>query len=81
VECAPGEELQVDFGQGAWIEADGKRRRPHLFRAVLSHSRKGFLAQGGIYVLRALQGVVSVTKQHPVAALEQDAASAKRRGV
>jgi hypothetical protein len=48
---------------------------------VLSHSRKGFLAQGGIYVLRALQGVVSVTKQHPVAALEQDAASAKRRGV
>ena len=22
LECAPGEELQVDFGQGAWIEAD-----------------------------------------------------------
>jgi transposase len=42
IECAPGEELQVDFGQGAWIEADGKRRRPHLFRAVLSHSRKGY---------------------------------------
>ena len=42
LECAPGEELQVDFGQGAWIEADGKRRRPHLFRAVLSHSRAGY---------------------------------------
>jgi transposase len=42
MECVPGEELQVDFGQGAWIEADGKRRRPHLFRAVLSHSRKGY---------------------------------------
>lgn len=42
IECAPGEEMQVDFGQGAWIEADGKRRRPHLFRAVLSHSRKGY---------------------------------------
>ena len=42
LECAPGEEMQVDFGQGAWIEADGKRRRPHLFRAVLSHSRKGY---------------------------------------
>lgn len=42
MECAPGEELQVDFGQGAWIEADGKRCRPHLFRAVLSHSRKGY---------------------------------------
>ena len=42
MECAPGEEMQVDFGQGAWIDADGKRRRPHLFRAVLSHSRKGY---------------------------------------
>jgi len=42
MECSPGEEMQVDFGQGAWIEADGKRRRPHLFRAVLSHSRKGY---------------------------------------
>lgn len=42
MECSPGEEVQVDFGQGAWIEADGKRRRPHLFRAVLSHSRKGY---------------------------------------
>jgi transposase len=42
LECAPAEEMQVDFGQGAWIEADGKRRRPHLFRAVLSHSRAGY---------------------------------------
>jgi transposase len=42
IECAPGEEMQVDFGRGAWIEADGKRRRPHVFRAVLSYSRKGY---------------------------------------
>jgi transposase len=42
LECAPGEEMQVDFGQGAWIEAGGKRRRPHLFRAVLSNSRAGY---------------------------------------
>jgi len=42
MECAPGHELQVDFGQGAWVLADGHRRRPHLFRAVLSHSRKGY---------------------------------------
>lgn len=43
MECAPGEELQVDFGQGAWIvEEGGCRRRPHLFRAVLSHSRKAY---------------------------------------
>ena len=42
MECAPGEELQVDFGLGGWVVEDGKRRRPHLFRAVLSHSRKGY---------------------------------------
>src|SRR5215211_7964574 len=42
MECAPGHELQVDFGLGAWVLEDGKRRRPHLFRAVLSHSRKGY---------------------------------------
>src|SRR6266498_2312678 len=42
MECAPGQELQVDFGQGAWVVENGKRRRPHLFRAVLSCSRKGY---------------------------------------
>lgn len=43
MECAPGDELQIDFGCGAWIqEDDRRRRRPHLFRAVLSHSRKGY---------------------------------------
>jgi len=42
MESAPGQELQVDFGQGAWVIENGKRRRPHLFRCVLSHSRKGY---------------------------------------
>jgi len=42
MECGPGEEAQVDFGQGAWVIEEGKRRRPHLFRVVLSHSRKGY---------------------------------------
>lgn len=43
MECAPGEELQVDFGQGAFLVLpDGKRRRPHVFRVVLSYSRKGY---------------------------------------
>ena len=43
MECGPGEEVQVDFGQGAFIvDGDGKRRRPHVFRIVLSHSRKGY---------------------------------------
>jgi transposase len=42
MECAPGQELQIDFGQGAWVIKEGKRRRPHLFRGVLSHSRKAY---------------------------------------
>src|SRR5579864_4850421 len=42
MECTPAQELQVDFGLGAWVMENGKRRRPHLFRAVLSHSRKGY---------------------------------------
>ena len=42
MECEAGQELQVDFGQGAWVIENGKRRRPHLFRAILSCSRKGY---------------------------------------
>jgi len=43
MECQPGEEAQVDFGKGApVISADGKRKRPHLFRIVLSCSRKAY---------------------------------------
>ena len=43
MECAPGEEAQVDFGSGApVIGPDGKRRKTHVFRIVLSHSRKAY---------------------------------------
>ena len=43
LECGPGEEAQVDFGSGAPIvTAEGKKRRCHCFRIVLSHSRKGY---------------------------------------
>ena len=43
MECGPGEEAQVDFGSGApVIRPDGKRRRTHVFRIVLSHSRKAY---------------------------------------
>lgn len=42
MEVEPGAEAQIDFGQGAWVVVDGKRKRPHLFRMVLSHSRKGY---------------------------------------
>ncbi len=40
MECAPGHEMRVDFGQGAWVLSDGQRCRPQLFRVGLSHSRK-----------------------------------------
>jgi transposase len=43
LECEPGEEAQVDFGTGApLIGADGKRRRTHVLRIVLSYSRKAY---------------------------------------
>jgi len=43
LECAPGEQAQVDFGKGAPLkDADGKRQRTHVFRIVLSYSRKGY---------------------------------------
>ena len=43
MEVAAGEEAQVDFGTGAPIVGeDGKRRRTHVLRVVLSHSRKAY---------------------------------------
>lgn len=42
MEVEPGAEAQVDFGQGAWVIGHPGRRRPHLFRIVLSHSRKAY---------------------------------------
>jgi transposase len=43
LECEPGDEAQVDFGTGVpIITSEGKRRRTHLFRIVLSHSRKAY---------------------------------------
>jgi transposase len=42
-ESEPGEEAQVDFGTGAPIVGpDGKRRKTHVLRVVLSHSRKAY---------------------------------------
>jgi transposase len=43
METEPGEEAQVDFGTAApVVDAQGKRRRPWMFRIVLSYSRKGY---------------------------------------
>lgn len=43
LECAPGYEAQADFGSGATIVTpEDKRRRSHVFRIVLSHSRKAY---------------------------------------
>jgi len=42
MECEPGVEGQVDFGTGAPILDGNSRRRSHVFRVVLSHSRKGY---------------------------------------
>lgn len=43
IEAAPAEEAQIDFGKGQPIvDSDGKRRRTHVLRVVLSHSRKAY---------------------------------------
>jgi len=42
LEVEPGLEAQVDFGAGAWVVSEGRKRRPHILRVVLSHSRKGY---------------------------------------
>lgn len=43
METEPGEEAQIDFGTAAYvIDADGKKRRPWMFRIVLSYSRKAY---------------------------------------
>jgi hypothetical protein len=43
LEAPPGQESQIDFGTGApIITAEGKHRRTHVFRIVLSCSRKAY---------------------------------------
>ena len=43
IEVAPGEEAQIDFGTGApVIDHEGRRRKTHVMRVVLSHSRKAY---------------------------------------
>jgi len=43
LETPPGEEAQVDFGTAApVIQPTGRRKRPWLFRVVLSYSRKAY---------------------------------------
>jgi transposase len=44
IECAPGEEAQIDFGLGATLydSPQSKGRRTWVFRVILSYSRKGY---------------------------------------
>lgn len=44
IESLPGEEAQVDFGTGAWVEQSpgGRKRKSWILRVVLSCSRKGY---------------------------------------
>jgi transposase len=43
IEQPPGEEAQVDFGTGApLLLPNGRCKRTHVFRIVLSHSRKAY---------------------------------------
>ena len=58
MECEPGEELQVDYGT-SWVKLGGRKRKVHVLRATLSHSRKGYteamLRQDTESFIRALE--------------------------
>jgi len=60
MECAPGEEAQIDFGVAKTLRGqDGKLRMSNVLRVTLSHSRKGYtetlLAQSTDHFLAALE--------------------------
>ena len=43
MECAPGEQAQIDFGPGAPVEQEsGRRKRYPVLRVILGYSRKGY---------------------------------------
>ncbi len=42
IEAPAGKEAQVDFGRGAWVVEDGRRRRAWVLRVTLFHSRKSY---------------------------------------
>jgi transposase len=43
MEVEPGQEMQIDYGQGVRCkDHTGKYRKTYVFRMVLSHSRKGY---------------------------------------
>jgi hypothetical protein len=43
IEVEAGQEMQIDYGQGArCMDHTGKLRKTYIFRLVLSHSRKGY---------------------------------------
>ncbi len=58
MECEPGQELQVDFGQGAWVIENGKRRVPHLFRGGVEPFAQGLQRSGLAADHRELHSVV-----------------------
>ena len=59
IEMLPGKEVQVDYGTGWIYEKNGKRKKVHLFRIVLSCGRKGYseasLTQSTESFIRALE--------------------------
>ncbi len=65
----------VERGAAYWLD------RCRLIGPHTAGWAEGLFAQRGVYGLRALQGLVSLAKAHPAAALEQAAATATRRGV
>lgn len=64
IECEPGQELQIDFAMGPMVPTGvaSKMQRTWVFRAILSHSRKGYaeavLRQDSESLLRVLENAL-----------------------
>lgn len=64
----------LERGAGYWLQ------RCRLLGPHTGAWAEGLYAQRGLYGLRAIQGLVSLAKKHPVAALERATALAVHRG-
>ena len=75
LECAPGQEAQVDSGKGAPIVSrDGKRRKTHVFRIVLSHSRKAYSESTYRQTTADFLGALENAFQHLLTAVQNSGA-------
>ena len=83
MEVDPGTEAQVDYGEGWWLLENGKRRKAHVLRLVLSHSRKGYSEavprQSTLAFLRILENAFHALGGVPATLVPDNTSSAVKK--